>query len=247
MHEVENIKPYSKRGDKTSQVRQMFDNIAPAYDFMNRAMTFGIDKLWRRTAIKKIASLHPASILDIATGTGDLAIGLARKLPEAKITGVDVSAGMLEIAQCKIEKAALTTRVELRVADGTKLPFPNDSFDCITIAFGIRNFQDILKGYNEFHRVLKPGGTLVVIELSIPANPVVKSIYKVYTRTLVPLAGRLISHDSRAYSYLPESIAAVPQREDMLELLLRSQFVDVSFRSLFPGTCIIYTAKKQFK
>lgn len=236
--------PYSKGESKTGEVEQMFDSIAPAYDFMNRAMTLGIDRQWRARAVKQLARRTPVSILDIATGTGDLAIALARRISGATVTGVDLSAGMVNIGRAKIAKAGLADRVKLEVADCLALPYPDDTFDCVTAAYGVRNFADIEAGYREMHRVMKHGATLCVIELSTPVNRAVKPLYRFYTRGIIPTIGRLISKDSRAYTYLPESIAAVPQRDDMCHLMRKAGFTDCRWQSLTFGVCCIYTALK---
>lgn len=241
---VEEITPYRDERTKTEQVREMFDNIAPAYDFMNRAMTFGVDKLWRRRAVKMVGADNPSLILDLATGTGDLAVALARRLPGVKVTGADLSPHMLEIGRRKIRQANLDSRIELVEADGTNLPMPDNRFDSVTIAYGIRNFESMANGYREMLRVLKPGGTLTVVELATPVNPLALAGYKVYTRYLIPFIGRLVSGQRSAYSYLPESIAAVPQREKMLALMEQAGFSDATYKPLTLGTCIIYRARK---
>lgn len=244
MPEVEHITPYGGNAPKERQVEQMFDSIAPAYDFMNRAMTLGIDRLWRRKAVGMLRTEHPAKILDVATGTGDLALLMARMMPEATITGVDLSSGMIKVGREKIEKSGLADRISLQVADCLTLPFASDSFDAITVAYGVRNFADLAAGYREMLRVLRPGGTLCVIELSIPANPLVKPFYRLYTRGVIPMVGRLISGDSRAYTYLPESIAAVPQRQSMCALMEQAGFTGAEFHPLTFGVCTIYLAQK---
>lgn len=243
--QVENITPYlDDRRQKTEQVKEMFDSIAPAYDFMNRAMTFGVDKLWRRKAVRMLEKKRPRTILDLATGTGDLAIALAKKIPDAKVTGADLSPQMLEVGRRKVRQAGLAQRIEMLEADGTALPFADNSFDSVTIAYGIRNFESMLAGYGEMFRVLRPGGTLVVIELATPVSPVPLAFYKAYTRWIIPAVGRMVSKEKRAYSYLPESIAAVPQRHSMLSLMEQAGFGDATFRPLTFGTCIIYSATK---
>lgn len=244
MAKVEEIKPYDSNREKSEQVEQMFDSIAPAYDFMNRAMTMGIDRLWRAKAVRQISRRCPRKILDVATGTGDLAILLGKKIPDSDVTGVDLSAGMVEFGVKKVEKAGLADRVKLSVADCLELPFEDNTFDCITVAYGVRNFADLAAGYREMYRVLRPGGSLCVIELSTPVNPVVKPLYMVYTRGVIPAVGRLVSKDSRAYTYLPESIAAVPQRDDMCALMRASGFTDCRWQSLTFGVCCIYTCLK---
>ena len=244
MTNCENINPYDDNRPKTEQVREMFDSIAPAYDFMNRAMTFGIDKLWRRRAVKMIAKYAPKRILDIATGTGDLAIRLAKSLKPESVVGVDLSEQMLAIGQEKVRKEGLAGIVSLSSADCMHLPFENEIFDCVTVAYGVRNFEHLQQGYEEMHRVLRSGGVLCVIELSSPTSPLVKPLYKAYTKWIIPAVGRLVSKDVRAYSYLPESIAAVPQGENMLALMKNAGFSQCSYTPLTFGTCTIYIAVK---
>ena len=241
---AEKINPYNDTDSKTAQVEQMFDSIAPAYDFMNRAMTFGIDKLWRRRAVKMIAKHAPKRILDIATGTGDLAIRLAKSLKPESVVGVDLSEQMLAIGKEKVKKEGLAGIVSLSPADCMHLPFENEIFDCVTVAYGVRNFEHLQQGYEEMHRVLRSGGVLCVIELSTPTSPLVKPFYKAYTKWIIPAVGRLVSKDVRAYSYLPESIAAVPQGENMLALMKNAGFSQCSFIPLTFGTCTIYVAVK---
>ena len=242
---AENIKPYDNRRGKTEQVRQMFDSIAPAYDFMNRMMTFGVDRLWRRRAVRTIAASGAGNIVDIATGTGDLAIAMAQAIPGSTITGLDLSEGMIELGRRKVTEAGLDGRVTLTQADCLEMPLPDESADAVTVAYGVRNFEHLDRGYAEMHRVLRPGGTLCVVELSTPVNPVVKPFYKLYTRFIIPAIGRLVSKDVRAYSYLPESIAAVPQGDDMLALIAEAGFTDCRFRRLTFGVCTIYTALRR--
>lgn len=242
---AEKVNPYT--GDdrpKTEQVRSMFDSIAPAYDFMNRMMTFGIDKLWRRKAVNMLRRERPEHILDVATGTGDLALLLHRRLRPGRVTGIDLSDGMLEVARRKAEREEVAESVRFLNADCLDLPFPGEVFDCITVAYGVRNFEHLEKGYREMYRVLRRGGTLCVIELSTPTSPLVKPLYRFYTRAIIPAVGRLVSKDVRAYSYLPESIAAVPQGRDMTALMEAAGFRDCRFRPLTFGTCTIYTGWK---
>lgn len=244
---AERVNPY--HGDtrrKTEQVRDMFDSIAPAYDFMNRMMTFGIDRLWRRKAVRMIARYPHADILDVATGTGDLALLLGHRLHPRTITGIDLSEGMLEVARRKAaaDSNASDAAITFRTADCMSLPMPDSSFDLVTAAYGVRNFEHLLQGYREMYRVLRPGGTLCVIELSTPTSPLVKPFYKLYTRHIIPLAGRLVSHDVRAYSYLPESIAAVPQGNAMLSLMREAGFTSAAHHPLTFGVCTIYIARK---
>lgn len=241
---AEKINPYDNNRAKTEQVKEMFDSIAPAYDFMNRAMTFGIDKLWRAKAVRMIKAHIPSTILDVATGTGDLAIKLARSLSINKITGIDLSEGMIEIGRRKVTEANLDNVISFTTGDCLNLPFDDNSFDCVTVAYGVRNFEHLDKGYQQMHRVLNNGGMLCVIELSTPTSKIIKPLYNFYTHHIIPFVGRLISKDVRAYSYLPESIAAVPQGNDMLQLMKNAGFKDCKFHSMTFGTCTIYTAIK---
>ncbi len=243
--EVEKINPYDNDPrDKASQVRAMFDNIAPAYDFMNRAMTMGIDRRWRAVAVKMISEPRPRDILDVATGTGDLAMLMARKLDPISITGVDLSEGMLDVGRRKVAERGLADVISFQQADCLHLPFTGNSFDCVTVAYGVRNFADIEAGYREMYRVLRPGGRLLVIELSTPTGRYVRPLYDFYTRRVIPFAGRMVSKDVRAYAYLPESIAAVPQGEAMAGLMRNAGFRDVTVRPLTFGVCTVYLAIK---
>ena len=244
-YEAEKINPYNDTESKTGQVRQMFDSIAPAYDFMNRAMTMGVDKWWRRQAVRMLGKYAPKRILDVATGTGDLAIKLSKELhPAGGIVGIDLSQAMLDVAVQKVRKAGLQDDIKFEVGDCLALGFPDAAFDAVTVAYGVRNFEHLEKGYAEMYRVLRPGGVLCVVELSTPVNPVAKFFYDIYTRTLVPAAGRMVSHDRRAYSYLPESIAAVPQGDEMCAIMRRVGFADCVFRRMTFGTCTIYMGQK---
>lgn len=247
MPQVESITPYGSQGDhraKTDQVRDMFDSIAPAYDLMNRMMTLGIDRSWRRRCVRMVRDAAPAAVLDLATGTGDLAVAMARAIPDARVTGADLSEGMIEVGRRKIADAGLSERVSLQVADALALPFPDASFDAVTIAFGVRNFEHLDRGYAEMARVLRPGGLLVVLELTPPSSRVVRPFYNFYTRTIIPAVGRMVSKDSRAYTYLPESIAAVPARDAMTALMEGAGFVDARWHNLTLGVATIYSARK---
>ena len=244
--DCENIKPYHGKHDssKREEVREMFDNIAPKYDFMNRAMTFGLDNSWRNKAIRKVADSGSKKVLDIACGTGDMAIKMAKSIPGISITGIDLSPKMLEEGRRKVEREHLQERIVLIEGDSLALPFDDESFDAITVAFGVRNFENLEKGYREMCRVLKRHGLLIVLELSTPQGALTGAAYRFYTKYLIPLAGKMISGDSRAYSYLPESIAAVPQREGMSSLIKASGFSDVSYSEMTFGTCSLYVGRK---
>lgn len=241
----ESINPYSSDSrSKSEQIKTMFDNIAPAYDFMNRAMTFGIDRCWRRKAVDMLSKKMPKEILDVATGTGDLAMLLARRISGSMVTGVDLSEGMINVGRKKVADAGLSERISFECGDCLNLPWPDNSFDAVTVAYGVRNFENLLQGYSEMHRVLRPGGTINVIELSTPTSAIIKPLYKFYTRYIIPTVGRMVSKDVRAYAYLPESIAAVPQRTEMTALMQKAGFTDTTYRALTFGTCCIYTATK---
>ncbi len=183
-------------------------------------------------------------ILDIATGTGDLAILMTSLRPGSKITGVDLSEGMIEVGRRKVAARGLGDRIALQKADCLALPFADASFDCVTAAYGVRNFENLSAGYTEMLRVLRPGGTIMILELSTPQGFLTRPLYNFYCRALIPTMGRLVSHDVRAYSYLPESIAAVPQRQAMTALMEQAGFTDARFRQLTFGTCQIYTARR---
>lgn len=249
MNSPEEVKPYDDRTDKGEQVEHMFDSIAPAYDFMNTAMTFGLHRRWRDKALRGVcAALEGVAaprVLDLACGTGDVTLRLAGMLPDALITGADLSVGMLEVARRKLGKADAPARrrIEFRQADALHMPFADGEFDAVTIAYGVRNFQNLRAGYAEMRRVLRPGGMLCVIELCEPANLLMRLGYKFYTCGLIPLAGRLVSKDQRAYTYLPQSIAACPQRGDMTALMREAGYIGAMHRVLFPGVCAIYTAQ----
>lgn len=239
---AEEINPYDNSRGKTEQVREMFDNIAPAYDRLNRAMSFGLDRSWRRKAVEMVAKTQPKAIVDIATGTGDFAISLARAIPRSRVTGLDLSKGMVEIGRRKVADTGLADRIKLLVGDCLDSPLPEHCADAITVAFGVRNFARLADGYRAMYRMLRPGGMLCVIELSTPTSPLVKPFYKLYTRGFIPLMGRVVSSDRRAYSYLPESIAAVQQGEEMLALMRDAGFGHTKFHRLTLGVCTIYTA-----
>lgn len=244
-YKAEKITPYGSSESKTEQVREMFDSIAPAYDFMNRAMTFGIDKIWRRKAVAKLKKYGVKSILDVATGTGDLALLLYRKLQPKRISGIDLSEGMLAIAREKAKAAGLASVIDFEVGDCLALKYKEGTFDAVTVAYGVRNFEHLEQGYAEMYRVLSKGGVLCVIELSTPRNPLCLAFYRFYTRYLIPFVGRMVSKDTRAYSYLPESIAAVPQGEEMLDIMRRAGFTGCRCYPLTFGTCTIYMGEKK--
>ncbi|MBR1543918.1 MAG: bifunctional demethylmenaquinone methyltransferase/2-methoxy-6-polyprenyl-1,4-benzoquinol methylase UbiE [Muribaculaceae bacterium] len=242
---IEQIKPYNELGNKAEQVEQMFDSIAPAYDFMNRAMTLGIDRWWRKVAVKRLKAAQPQHVLDVATGTGDFAIKVLRHTGAAHVTGIDLSEGMLQVAREKVDKAGLADKITFSRGDCLALPFADNSFDAVTVAFGVRNFQDIERGYREMLRVLRPGGQLCVLELSTPQNRFIRFFYDIYAMHVIPFLGSLKSGDRSAYRYLPLSIAAVPQGSEMCRIMTRAGFTHATATGLTLGVCTLYIANKQ--
>ncbi len=245
----EHLLPYSveEAGEqKGGQVRRMFDIIAPGYDKMNMLMTLGLCRLWRESALRSIRErLAGAEVLDVATGTGDLAFRLAEKYGAASVTGIDLSEGMLAEAQSRLSRSEeLTGKIRFMQADCLELPFADATFDAVTVAYGVRNFADLAKGYREMLRVLRPGGTLLVIELAEPRNPLMRWGYLAHTRFIVPALGKCVTGDPKAYTYLPRSIAACPDREAMTRLITSAGFTDASWRALPPGTVVSYQARK---
>lgn len=230
--------------EKKQQVANMFDDIAVKYDFLNRFLSMGIDVQWRRKAIKRLEKEAPQQLLDVATGTGDVALMAYKILSPEKITGVDISTGMLKIGREKVAKAGLSDHIELLEADSAQLPFADNSFDAITVAFGVRNFQDLEKGLTEMRRVLKPGGRLVVLEFSRPHNAVFKGLYRFYMDVVTPGIGKMFSHNKTAYSYLNKSAKAFPERNNFIHILNRVHFKDTRFKALTMGICCIYEGIK---
>lgn len=202
-----------------SPIAAMFDRISPKYDRLNHLLSLNIDKVWRWKTAKAVAKCRPQTILDLATGTGDLALVLARHNPQAHIVGMDISQKMLDIGKAKIAKHCLESQVELRYGNAAALPFEDNSFDAVTVAFGVRNFEDLDKGLSEIHRVLKPGGRAYVLEFSMPERFPVKQLYHFYFKRFLPLIGGLVSKDPDAYAYLPTSVEHFPKPEAFLELL----------------------------
>ena len=243
-YKQETIKPYSREGEKVQQVEAMFDNIAPTYDVLNHRLSWDIDKYWRRKAIKELKKTQPQTILDIATGTGDFAILAAKELHPQHVTGADISEGMMEIGRQKAQQEGLADVISFEKEDCTALSYPTDSFDAVMAAFGIRNFQHLEKGLAEMARVLKPGGKFCVLELTTPVSFPMKQLFRIYSSTVLPLYGRLISKDTSAYEYLNKTIAAFPQGETMVEILKKAGFAKASFKRLTFGICTLYLAEK---
>lgn len=222
----------------------MFNNIAPYYDLLNRLLSLGIDKVWRRRAIAQLQGASPRIILDVATGTADLAIESARRLKPEKVIGVDIAAEMLDIGRAKLHRRGLDTLVELREGDSENLPFADNTFDAITVAFGVRNFENLEKGLTEMRRVLKDGGQLVVLEFSRPAVFPFKQLFNSYFKYILPAIGRFTSKDPRAYSYLYESVQAFPDGEDFLRILKDTGYKSNQCTPLTLGICSIYSGVK---
>lgn len=244
MYEQEKITPYGDGREKAGQVEQMFDDIAPTYDTLNHRLSWNIDKSWRNKAIRALAAFHPQRMLDIATGTGDFAILSARLLNPREIIGADISEGMMQVGRKKVEAAKLGHIISFKKEDCLNLSFADDSFDAVTAAFGIRNFQDLDKGLRELCRVLKKGGYLSIVELTTPVSFPMKQLFWIYSHTLLPVYGKLISKDKSAYSYLTKTIEAFPQGEQMMEIFRKAGFAESSFRRLTFGICTLYLATK---
>jgi len=240
----ETITPYNQQETKKAQVADMFNNISKTYDFLNHFLSLGIDIIWRKQAINELKKDQPQLILDVATGTGDFAFEALSILKPKKIIGVDISQGMLDIAQQKITKRNLSDKFEVKLGDSEKLPFDNNQFDAVTVAYGVRNFENLEVGLADIQRVLKPGGKAVVLEFSKPKVFPVKQLYNVYFTYITPGIGKLFSKDARAYSYLPESVAAFPDGERFVELMQKAGFRNTKCRPLAFGICSIYTGVK---
>ncbi|MCS7077670.1 MAG: bifunctional demethylmenaquinone methyltransferase/2-methoxy-6-polyprenyl-1,4-benzoquinol methylase UbiE [Bacteroidia bacterium] len=237
------VKPYSQDGSKKKQVAAMFNNIAPKYDFLNRFLSAGIDIKWRKRAIKELCKENPKLILDVATGTADFAIAALKAQPE-KVIGIDISEKMLDIGKKKIEAKALEKKIELMLGDSEKLPFQDNTFDAVTVAFGVRNFENLIQGLSDIQRVLKPNGTLVVLEFSNPRKTPIKQLYRFYSKYILPTLGWLFSRDRAAYTYLPESIKAFPDGENFLNICKNLGYTHTKWIPLSMGICSIYVAKK---
>lgn len=243
-YKQETIKPYGEQGSKKEQVERMFDSVAHSYDLLNHTLSFGIDKIWRNAAINSLKPYAPQQILDVATGTGDFALLTMRKLQPKEILGVDISEGMMEVGRKKVSDAGLQERIRFQKEDCLNLSFADNSFDAVTVAYGIRNFADLDKGLNEMHRVLRPDGRLVIIELTSPVHFPMKQLFWLYSHCFMPLLGKCISRDNSAYSYLPATMEAFPQGEEMEGILQKAGFSEVKFKRYTFGLSTLYTAKK---
>ena len=241
---AESILPYNEEEQKGLQVERMFDTIAGKYDLLNHTLSFGIDKLWRRRGIAYLRPFAPKQILDIATGTGDLAIQLQRQLHPDHIIGADLSEGLMEEGRQKVEKAGLSDYITFERQDCTALTYEDNRFDAVTAAFGVRNFERIEQGIAEMYRVMKPGGHLMILELSQPQRFPMTQLYRCYSSVFIPSIGRLLAKDKAAYRYLPASIKVVPQGKVMTDMLLRIGFKEPQAHTLAFGICSMYTGTK---
>lgn len=244
MYAQEKITPYGGNAHKREQVEQLFDSIAPTYDSLNHTLSFGFDRAWRNKAVRTLASYSPQAVLDVATGTGDFALLMARKLKLRRVMAVDVSEGMMRVGREKATREGLHDVVHFQKEDCSALSFPEGSFDAVTSTFGVRNFEDLDACLCEMLRVLRKGGHLVLLELSYPHRKLWRALFNVYSKLVMPVVGRLISGDDSAYTYLPETMNAFPQGEVMRDILLKNGFSKASFRRLTMGICTLYIAEK---
>jgi demethylmenaquinone methyltransferase/2-methoxy-6-polyprenyl-1,4-benzoquinol methylase len=238
------VKPYNK-ADKTKkeEVAEMFDNISERYDFLNHFLSLGIDKLWRKKAVKLLKPLKPKKIIDLATGTGDFAIA-ALKLNPDEIKGVDISDGMLEKGRIKMKKKGVENIIEMINGDSEDLPFEDNYFDALTVGFGVRNYENLEKGLSEMLRVIRPGGKAVILEFSKPKKFPIKQLFNFYSKRIIPILGKSISKDSSAYAYLPESVEAFPEGQDFVDILEKVGYKSVEAKPVSGGIATIYNGVK---
>ncbi|PKQ69774.1 bifunctional demethylmenaquinone methyltransferase/2-methoxy-6-polyprenyl-1,4-benzoquinol methylase UbiE [Raineya orbicola] len=242
---METIIPYkSSQKNKKEQVAEMFDKISPTYDLLNRVLSGGIDKSWRKKALTMLQSSQPQTILDVATGTADLAILAQKMLNPQKIVGIDISEGMLALGREKIQKLGLQDKITLQTADSENLPFAESSFDAVMVSFGVRNFANLEQGLSEIYRVTKPQGKVMILEFSKPSAFPVKQLYQFYSKTFLPWLGKLISKDKAAYEYLPASVEVFPEGKNFVEILEKIGFKNVTCKPLTFGICSIYIGEK---
>ena len=244
MYQQEKITPYGNGEEKGRQVEQMFDNIAPTYDRLNHRLSWDIDRRWRRKAISCLKPFRPRQMLDIATGTGDFAILAAKMLKPDRLIGADISEGMMRVGEEKVKKAHLQHIISFAKEDCLALSFADNTFDAVTAAFGIRNFQELERGLREMCRVLRPEGHLCIVELTRPVAFPMRQLFWIYSHTVLPLYGRLVSKDKQAYRYLISTIEAFPQGEEMQAILQRCGFRQASYQRLTFGICTLYIATK---
>lgn len=240
------VKPYEAEGSKKAQVSKMFDNIAKHYDFLNHFLSLGIDKIWRKKMISELVEVAPKHILDVATGTADVAINTYKqlKINDLHIKGLDISAEMLNVGNRKLAAQQLNPHIELTLGDSENMPFSDNIFDATTVAFGVRNFENLERGLSEMFRVLKPNGKIVVLEFSRPRVFPIKQLFNFYFANILPFIGKITSKDNRAYAYLYESVQAFPDGENFLKVLQKVGFKNTKCTTLSLGICSIYTAYK---
>ncbi len=243
-YKVEKVNPYGTDKSKKEQVETMFDEIAPNYDKLNGLLSLGIDEYWRRESIKALKPYKPEYILDIATGTGDFAILAQKILNPKRIIGIDISEGMMAVGREKVKGKRLEQVITFERQDSSELSFPDETFDAVTAAFGIRNFEDIDKSFGRVLRVLKPGGVFLFIELSTPEVKPMKALYEIYTKYVMPVLSNTMATEQRAYEYLPESIAAFPQGKEMMMILKKNGFRNIRLRRFTLGITTLYIAEK---
>ncbi len=243
-YKQELIKPYNDNETKGKQVERMFNSIAHSYDLLNHTLSLGIDKRWRKAAIDSLRPSNPKSILDVATGTGDFAILAARELKPDTLLGVDISEGMMNVGRKKVHDAGLEQTVRFQKEDCLQLSLPDNSFDAVMVAYGIRNFEDLDRGLREMCRVMRKGGRLVIIELTSPVKFPMKQLFWLYSHAVMPMVGKLISRDGKAYNYLPATMEAFPQGEEMQHILQNAGFAEVKFKRFTFGLSTMYTATK---
>lgn len=237
----EHVKPYNEEESKKSQIRAMFDNIAHRYDFLNHFLSAGIDRRWRKKAIRELVAVQPKKILDMATGTGDMAIALNKAYPEAIVDGIDLSPGMIEVGQQKVSDRP---NVTLRVGDAEAIDAADNTYDAAMVGFGVRNFENLQKGLREMNRVMRPGGRLVVLEFSQPRGKIFRPLFLFYFKNILPLYGKTISKDPKAYEYLFESVQTFPAYEDFMAELQSAGFHPRYYKQLTFGVCCLYVADK---
>lgn len=245
MTNSEKVTPYKDTNKgKKKQVAEMFDNIAHKYDFLNHFLSLNIDKIWRRKSIKLLKKSRPKYILDVATGTGDFAFEIYKSLQAEKIIGIDISDGMLKIGKEKADKKQLLHIIEFKEGDSENIQFPDNSFDAVTVAFGVRNFEDLDRGLSEMNRVLKPRGEVIILEFSKPEKFPVKQFYNFYFKNILPVFGKLFSKDKFAYTYLPESVKEFPSGDKFIIKLSEAGFKNISVKRFAFGISTVYYAKK---
>ena len=244
MSERKVVKPYGNADrTKKEEVAEMFNNISKRYDFLNHFLSLGIDKIWRRKAVKELREIQPKRILDIATGTGDFALATLKVMPE-EVIGMDISEGMLDVGKVKMRKKKVDHIVSMQLGDSENLPFEDNYFDAVTVGFGVRNFEDLEKGLSEMLRVIRPNGKAIILEFSKPKNFPIKQVFGFYSKYFIPFFGKNISKDEKAYAYLPESVQAFPEGEEFKSILKKVGYTKVESKLVSGGIATIYIGRK---